>query len=59
MAVAKKKISKSRRGSRNAHNALKIQQLAVCPNCQEPCRPHHVCAKCGWYNGREVVEIED
>ena len=29
-----------------------------CPNCGELKRPHHVCAACGYYDGREVVDIE-
>ena len=28
---------------------------AECPNCGELKRPHHVCAACGQYDGREVV----
>ncbi|MBF0382388.1 MAG: 50S ribosomal protein L32 [Magnetococcales bacterium] len=59
MAVPKKKISSARRGARRAHNALKTPQLASCSNCQEAVMPHRVCPKCGWYDGREVVEIED
>ncbi|MBF0445025.1 MAG: 50S ribosomal protein L32 [Magnetococcales bacterium] len=59
MAVPKKKISSARRGARRAHNALKIPQLASCSNCQEAVMPHRVCPKCGWYDGREVVEVED
>jgi large subunit ribosomal protein L32 len=59
MAVPKKKISSSRRGSRRAHNALKTATLSTCSNCQESIMPHRVCPKCGWYDGREVTEIED
>ncbi|NIR31140.1 MAG: 50S ribosomal protein L32, partial [Gammaproteobacteria bacterium] len=27
-------------------------------NCGELKRPHHVCAACGHYKDREVVEVE-
>ncbi|OYV68579.1 MAG: 50S ribosomal protein L32 [Acidiphilium sp. 21-60-14] len=29
---------------------------AECANCGELKRPHHVCAHCGHYDSREVVE---
>ncbi|MBF0158893.1 MAG: 50S ribosomal protein L32 [Magnetococcales bacterium] len=59
MAVPKKKISKARGGSRRSHNALAIPSHSVCPNCQEAKLPHHVCANCGWYNDRQVIEKQD
>lgn len=59
MAVPKKKISKARGGARRAHLALKSPSLSTCSNCQEPRLPHRVCPKCGWYNGREVIAIEE
>jgi len=55
MAVPKKKVSKSRRDMRRAHHALKPQSPLECANCGELKRPHHICAKCGYYDGREVV----
>jgi len=58
MAVPKKKVSKSRRDQRRAHDALKPGSYAECSNCGELKRPHHVCASCGSYDGREVLEIE-
>lgn len=58
MAVPKKKISKSRRNMRRAHDALKSAAYVECSNCGELKRPHHVCAACGQYDGREVVEVE-
>lgn len=59
MAVPKHKISKSRGGQRRAHTALPLPSLAVCPNCQEPRLPHHVCSACGWHRGRVVIEVDD
>lgn len=57
MAVPKKKKSKSRRDMRRSHHALPAAVYAECPNCGEMKRPHHVCAACGQYDGREVVEV--
>ena len=59
MAVPKKKISKSRRNMRRAHDSLPSSFHEECPNCGELKRPHHVCEACGYYKGREVVEAED
>ncbi|MEO5339645.1 MAG: 50S ribosomal protein L32 [Magnetococcus sp. MYC-9] len=59
MAVPKKKSSASRGGHRRSHNAIPLPHLAVCANCQELRPSHHVCPKCGWYDGREVVRIEE
>lgn len=55
MAVPKKKTSPSRAGMRRSHHALTAQAHAECANCGELKRPHHVCAHCGHYDGREVV----
>lgn len=58
MAVPKKKVSKSRRDKRRAHDALAAASYVECPNCGELKRPHHVCAACGHYDGREVLETK-
>jgi len=31
---------------------------AVCPQCRETKLPHQVCPHCGFYKGREVLEVE-
>ena len=57
MAVPKSKISKSRRNMRRSHDALFTVAHTECANCGEIKRPHHVCASCGYYDGREVTEV--
>lgn len=57
MAVPKSKVSKSRRDMRRAHHALKADAHGECPNCGELKRPHHVCKSCGYYDGREIVDV--
>jgi large subunit ribosomal protein L32 len=59
MAVPKKKISKSKRDMRRAHDALAPSSYDECPNCGELKRPHHVCGSCGHYDNREVLEADD
>ncbi|MBU0646068.1 50S ribosomal protein L32 [Patescibacteria group bacterium] len=41
---------------RSAHFALKKAVLGVCAKCQKPVRPHHACANCGEYRGRQTVD---
>lgn len=56
--LPKRKISKGRRDRRRTHDALKARNLVACPNCGEMRLPHHVCPSCGFYKGREVMDVE-
>ena len=58
MAVPKKKYGKSRQGKRRSHLRLTIPELDVCPQCHSPKLAHHVCSTCGYYSGRQVIEVE-
>jgi large subunit ribosomal protein L32 len=56
--LPKRKISKGRRDRRRTHDALKARNLVSCPNCGDMRLPHHVCPNCGYYKGREVVDVD-
>ncbi|MFC1936625.1 50S ribosomal protein L32 [Chloroflexota bacterium] len=56
--LPKRKISKGRRDRRRAHDALTARNLVQCSNCGEKRLPHHVCPHCGFYKGREVIDVE-
>jgi large subunit ribosomal protein L32 len=58
MTIPKKRLSKSRRDKRRASWKLTPVQTVDCPQCTEPMRPHRVCPKCGYYKGREVVQVD-
>lgn len=58
MPVPKRKKSRSNTRSRRSQWKLQSPANAICPQCHAPKRPHRVCGKCGYYAGREVVEIE-
>jgi large subunit ribosomal protein L32 len=58
MPNPKRRHSHARTRERRAHDALRAPQTVVCENCQEPRMPHRVCAKCGYYNGRQVVKVQ-
>jgi large subunit ribosomal protein L32 len=43
---------------RRQHDRLKVVPLMTCPNCRQYKRQHHVCPTCGYYAGRQVLEIQ-
>lgn len=61
MAVPKCKVSKARRDSRRSNNTkLVAAGLVKCsnPECNEMIRPHRVCTKCGYYDGKLVLSVK-
>ncbi|MEL6765969.1 MAG: 50S ribosomal protein L32 [Pseudomonadota bacterium] len=56
MAVQQNRKTRSKRGMRRSHDALRIVASSECPNCGELRLPHHVCGACGYYRDREVVK---
>ncbi|HXK59745.1 MAG TPA: 50S ribosomal protein L32 [Acidobacteriota bacterium] len=59
MANPKNRHSKSRRGKRRAHDFLTARNLSKCSNCGLSVLPHRVCPNCGYYRGRQVIEVEE
>ena len=57
MAVPKQHRSKSRQGQRRQHIYLKDKQNALCSKCAKPVLPHILCGNCGYYKGREVIDV--
>ncbi len=55
MAVPQRRISKTRKRLRRTHFKLEATGLTTCPNCGEMIRSHHVCPKCGYYKGKQVL----
>lgn len=49
--------TKSRRNKGRAHFALKPVKTIACPKCHQQVRSHRVCNNCGFYKGREVVNV--
>ncbi|MFA5005690.1 MAG: 50S ribosomal protein L32 [Candidatus Omnitrophota bacterium] len=58
MALPKRKHSKTRGLKRRTHWKIKKTNLAPCPQCKQPKLAHRVCLICGYYDGRQVVEIK-
>ena len=60
MAVPKRKQSKSRSAIRRAQVMKQpVPQTVPCPRCGERQLPHRVCASCGYYKDRLVVENKE
>ncbi|MDQ1439068.1 MAG: large subunit ribosomal protein [Acidimicrobiaceae bacterium] len=58
MAVPKKKTSKAKSRSRRASNwSLSAPARSVCPQCRHSKLPHVVCPNCGWYGGRQAIDV--
>ena len=58
MAVPKKRRSKSKKRIKRACWKIETPQLRACPSCGAMGIPHLVCAVCGKYKGRQVVNIK-
>ena len=57
MAVQKSKKSKMKTNSRFSSNSkLTAPNLVECPQCHELKAAHKVCPKCGYYDGKMVID---
>jgi large subunit ribosomal protein L32 len=45
-------------GNRRSHHALEAATLSVCSNCGAKHKPHHMCLDCGFYKGRQVIDLK-
>ena len=57
MAVQKSKVSRSRRGARRSHNALKSPALSTDQTTGERHWRHHM-TEDGFYKGKKVMEVK-
>ncbi|MFC1509528.1 50S ribosomal protein L32 [Candidatus Omnitrophota bacterium] len=58
MPLPKRRHSNSRQGKRRGEQKIDVPSISVCPNCKSPKLPHRVCGACGYYKGRQVLEIK-
>ncbi len=59
MALPKRRHSRSRTRMRRAHDALSKPQVSTCPECGEPKMLHQLCAGCGMYKNKRIVQFEE
>lgn len=58
MAVPKRRTGKSRRDRRRANFKLGPVALSKCSKCGNVQSPHRVCPSCGFYNGRQILQVK-
>ena len=58
MAVPKRRTSKSKQRKRRTHKKVTPPQISLCPQCQELKLSHRVCLDCGYYDGEEIIQME-
>ena len=57
MGVPKRKTSKANKRMNRAKRCVVAGATVVlCPQCKEYKQPHAVCAVCGYYKGRPVID---
>jgi len=57
MAVPKKRTPSARRDRRRANIFIKEPQLVSCKKCGKPTLPHTICHECGFYKGKEYINV--
>ena len=58
MAVPKRKTPRAATHSRrSANRRLDPAPRSICPHCQAAKLPHVVCPNCGWYKGRQALDV--
>jgi large subunit ribosomal protein L32 len=59
MAVPKRRMSKAKSRSRRASAwTVSAPARGACPRCGVVKVPHRVCGECGWYAGRQAIELD-
>ncbi len=57
MALPARHHTRSRVNKRRSHLALKPVNLIKCPHCGRKILSHRVCPFCGYYKGKEVIDV--
>lgn len=57
MGLPNQRHTKARRNRGRSHMALKAPNLSACQKCGVKKLSHQICLNCGYYGGREVVDV--
>lgn len=55
--VVRMRHTRSATRQRRSHHALKPAQFVVCSHCRAQALPHTICQNCGYYKGRQVIDV--
>jgi large subunit ribosomal protein L32 len=59
MAVPRNRSSNQKKNSRRSHHAKTALNFKSCSNCNALILSHKVCASCGFYKNRPVVQTQE
>ena len=60
MAVPKRKVSKARRDKRRSNVCkMSVAGFVKCSKCGAFKRPYRICLKCGNYDSKQILDVED
>jgi len=51
------RATRAHRDNRRSHHALDEARFSKCGHCGTQHKSHTVCMKCGYYNGRQVINL--
>lgn len=57
MAVPRHSHTRSKVGKTRMHKFIKKVRLSLCPKCKKPVLSHTVCSNCGFYKGKEIINV--
>jgi len=57
MALPAHRTTSTKRDKRRSHHSLSVLGLAKCTKCKNSVLPHKACSNCGFYKGREVINV--
>jgi len=58
MPNPKRRHSRQRGRLRRTYYKVKEKNLSICPQCGSLKLPHRICPHCGYYKGRQMIEIK-
>lgn len=56
--VIRMRHTRSHTKNRRSHHGLTSPEISTCTNCGSKHRPHHMCLGCGFYKGRQVLDLQ-
>lgn len=55
--VVRMRHTKGKRNRVRSHHALKPIHFTTCTHCGHSALPHMMCQNCGYYAGRQVIDV--
>lgn len=59
MPLPKRRHSRTRGRKRRTNWTMTLPNVGECQHCHNPKLPHHICTHCGYYNGRQIIDVKE